>query len=210
MSTKEVKETIPVPFDTIHPNDIYEFKHILPEGISNEEANYIDYTVKRLSERLLKDVINVATEGIMYLDKTKEFRYSRVRCEDYYKVVKCLSEMMFEVCQAAEVCYVRMFHMAWKPSIMRPALRFELYGDMCPTTTTEDLKKDKNRELLERRPFLMEIAWRCFVDKMYSLKDMIDSGLRLSLEYTLAHYEFCSKECCKMPDVPEIKNIYIK
>ncbi len=200
-STKSTTDSIPVPFDTIHPNDIIEFQHSVPEGISDEEAKYIDYTVKRLSKRLLPDVIQLATDGIVYLDRTQNFRYSRERCEDYYSVVKCLSAMMHEVCQTTEICYLRMFHMAWKPSIMRAPIRFELYNDICPNTAVEDLKKDKHYELLQRSPFLMELAWRTFVDTMYSLKDLIDVGLRLSLEYTLAHYDFCTLACCKMPDI---------
>lgn len=207
--SKGTTNPIPVPFDTIHPNDIIQFQHITPEGISKEEAAYIDYTVKRLSNRLLPDVIKLATEGIVYLDRTQTFQYSRERCEDYYNVVKCLCAMMHEVCQTTEVCYLRMFNMAWRPSIMRIPIQFELYDDICPHIAAEDMKKDKNYKLLESRPFLMELAWHTFVDKMYALKDMIDVGLRLSLEYTLAHYEFCSNECCKMPKLSDVKNIYI-
>lgn len=196
------KPCIPVPFDTIHPNDILQFPHTMPKDISIAEENYINYTIKKLSDRILRDVIKVATEGVLYLDQTQQFRYSRLRCEDYYKVVKCLSEMMFEVCQATDICYMRMFNIAWKPSIMRPPIRFELYRDLCPTNVTEELLRDKNYALLMRYPFLLETTWSIFVDKMYALKDAIDVGTRLSIEYTLAHYEFCEKECCKMPDLP--------
>jgi hypothetical protein len=204
-------ETIPVPFDTIHPNDIIGFKHMLPEGISAEEANYIDYTVDRLTRRLIPDIITVASEGIVYLDETQNYRYSRQRCEDYYNVVKCLSAMMHEVCQTTEICFIRMFNMAWRPSVMRQSIRFESYMDICPNTAGEDLLKDKHCVLLERYPFLMEMAWSTFVDKMYALKDIIDVGVRLSLEYTLAHYNFCPLICCKMlPSDCDTKIIYNK
>ncbi len=205
LPTTENDKRIAVPFDVIHPKDVLNHYYHLPEHItSKDEKEFIEYYVKMLSERLLIDALELLTKGIEYLDATRDYKYSYDRCKTYYSIVLVTIELLKEIEGSTYVVFYRMFNIPYNPRNHYREVPFEDYPTLIPDTTgihdeVRAEKDPKRRKAILDNSFLLEDAWRAFINKIILIREDIDVGLRLSLQYSLAHYPFCFEECCDLP-----------
>jgi hypothetical protein len=74
-----------------------------------------------------------------------------------------------------------------------------MYNDFISKENLLSLQSSYN--IYERHPFIIEDSFTKLIENMYIFKELINVGLRLSLEYKLCQVsEFCSKDCCIMPE----------
>ncbi len=202
----EDDKRIAVPFDVAHPLDVLNHDYYLPEHIKTaEEKEFIAYYVKMLSNRLLIDVLELMTKGIEFLDATREYKYSRERCSVYYELILLVIRLLKEVEGSTNVVFYRMFQIPFNPRNHYKEVPFEEYSTLIPDTTGkhDEVKAEKDpkrRETMIKYPYILEDAWRAFINKVVHINEEFEVGLRLSLEYTLAHYPFCDSECCLLPE----------
>ncbi len=185
-------------FDYIYPNDFLVMEYYRPADLTAEEEVFVKKYVEDLMKCILSDELDYVTRSYKYLLKTEKYSGSYDRMQTYYILVRALEQMLKSTMKIQKATFNSIFHIPLNRND-EPVDSSLIKPDILAKVVDYDLKTKELSKLLKKNPFIYEIAWTCILNKIYNIKEMVSTGLRLSLEYELRWGTFCEKECCKMP-----------
>jgi hypothetical protein len=200
MSASHYKSAIGLKhFDHIYPNDFMSMEYYRPSDLTSEEEVFVKKYVDQLMKCILVDELEYVTLSYKYLLKTDKYSGSYDRMQTYYILVRTVEQMLNSTIKIQMATFNYIFHI--------PFNRNENYvdnslirHDILAMVVNHDLKSKDLSKLLKKNQFIYEIAWTCIINKLIAIREMVSTGLRLSLEFELRWGTFCEKECCKMPE----------
>ena len=200
-----------VPFDIVIPSEFDELYCQITETEfpSEEERTFIKNFVEAMTKEMYVDIRRIAEKGQSYLELSSIFVYSRDRCMSYYKILEMITSRLEILCFTTKMLKHRLFNIPISNDGTSDTELYHKYMD--DLSSIENLYLDfvskenlrmlqASGDIYDRFPFIIEDSFNKLIENMNIFKDLINVGLRLSLEYKLGTDEFCVKECCKMPE----------
>jgi len=186
-------------FDHIYPSDFLVMDYYRPLDLTKEEDEFVRTWVEKMAAIVLRDENDFVNRSYQYLLKTEQYVGSYERMDTYYALIRSLDIMLLETLRVQRASFNYIFHIPFGRDEEREH-EGEIRFDKMQKAINLDLSLSNLPSLLKKNPYIYEVAWRCLLDKMSSIREMVGTGIRLSLEYELRWGSFCTKECCKLPE----------
>ncbi len=186
-------------FDHIYPNDFLAMDYYRPSDLTKEEEEFVKKYVEQMTKFILYDEVDYVTRAYKFLLKTEIYSGSYDRMKTYYMLIRSLDFILSDTIRIQKATYKYIFNIPFGPKdelIKDGEIRF----DKLQAAIENDLVTNELPILLNKNPFIYEIAWKCLIDKLSSIREGVSVGLRLSLEYDMRWGQFCNKPCCALPD----------
>lgn len=200
-----------VPFEIVIPSEFEELYCFISEkDYSKEEYGFIKSFVTVMTKETYIDIYRIAEKAQAYLELTSSFVYSFHRCESYYKILEMITSRLDVLCFTTKMLKYRMFNIPIPNDGTIQSIYYSKYmGDIVSIENmyNDFISKDNlnllkcSEDIYTKYPFIILDGFEKLIENMIKFKDILDVGLRLALEYRLGRSsEFCSKECCLMPE----------
>ncbi len=201
-----------VPFEILIASELDElYCQISPKEFPSEEVRiFITNFVTVMTKEIYVDIKRIVEKAEAYLELSSIFVYSRDRCYSYYNILLMIISRVDVLSFTTKMLKYRLFNIPIPNDGTCDDDYYDRYMD--EVSSIENMYNDfiskdnllalqSSSDIYEKHPFIIEDAFTKLIENINIFKELIDVGLRLSLEYKLTRLsEFCIKDCCKMPE----------